>query len=283
MKGKVYTACFLLLTLSAGARTFHYSWWSDDPQPYLRAIRQASPAAPFDLATGEQIRAGIVTHHFLASALMVRFFATLQARTSPNTVVLLGPNHFHHGLANISLSSLPWKTPFGILEVDRSAVEQLKAATDLPEDPEAFAGEHSVGVLVPFVKYYFPHVRVVPILVDINAHEATLKIIRDALAAWLENPRVLVVLSMDFSHDSTGGIADSRDAVSQEAITNLATTNVESLNVDCRKGLWALLTALRQAGGVKVHISEHTNSARLTGNLRQADVTSYFTIYFTRR
>ena len=283
MKGQAFVACFLLFTLPAGTRTLHYSLWSDDPQPYLRAIRQTSPAAPPDLAPGETIRAGIVTHHFLASALMVRFFATLQARTSPETVILLGPNHFHHGLANVSFSSLPWKTPFGILDVDMRAVEQLKAATGLPEDPEAFTGEHSVGVLVPFVKYYFPHARVVPILIDINAHEVALKALRSVLAAWLENPHVLVVLSMDFSHDSTDGIADSRDAASQEAITNLATTKVESLNVDCRKGLWALLAALRQARGVKVHISEHTNSARLTGNLRQPDVTSYFTIYFTRR
>jgi len=283
VKGPAYVACLLLFALPAGVRTLHYSWWSDDAQPYLRALRQASPAAPLDLAPGETIRAGIVTHHFLASALMVRFFAALQARTSPETAILLGPNHFHHGLANVSFSSLPWETPFGILEVDRSAVDQLKTATDLPEDPEAFTGEHSLGVLVPFVKYYFPHVRVVPILVDINARDGALKALRGALAAWLDNPHVLVLLSMDFSHGSADGIADSRDATAQEAITNLATAKVESLNVDCRKGLWALLAALRQAGSFKVHISEHTNSARLTGNLRQPDVTSYFTIYFTRR
>lgn len=283
VKGQAYAACLLLFAFPSGVRTLHYSWWSDDPQPYLRALRQASPGAPPDLAPGETIRAGIVTHHFLASALMVHFFATLQARTSPETLILLGPNHFHHGLANVSFSSIPWKTPFGILEVDRSAVEQWKAATDLPEDPEAFTGEHSVGVLVPFVKYYFPHVRIVPILVDINARQATPKALRDTLAAWLENPHVLVVLSMDFSHDSTAGIADSRDKASEEAITYLDASRVERLNVDCRKGLWALLAALRQSGGIKAHVSEHTNSARLTGNLSQPNVTSYFTVYFTRQ
>jgi MEMO1 family protein len=283
VKGQAYAACLLLFAFPSGVRTLHYSWWSDDPQPYLRALRQASPSAPPDLAPGETIRAGIVTHHFLASDLMVRFFTTLQAGTSPETLVLLGPNHFHHGLANLSFSSLPWKTPFGILEVDRSAVEQLKGATDLPEDPEAFTGEHSVGVLVPFVKYYFPHVRIVPILVDINAREATLKALHDTLAAWLGNPHMLVVLSMDFSHDSTAGIADSRDKASEEAITYLDASRVERLNVDCRKGLWALLAALRQSGGIKAQVSEHTNSARLTGNLSQPTVTSYFTVYFTRQ
>ena len=155
----------LLLTTPASVRVCHYSWWSDNPQPYLKAIKQSSPAVPLNLAPGERIRAGIVTHHFLASGLMVRFFDTLRSGPSPETIILIGPNHFHHGSANISLSSLPWKTPFGVVETDRSVVQQLKTVTGLPEDPEAFTGEHSVGVLVPFLKHYFPHSRVVPILV----------------------------------------------------------------------------------------------------------------------
>ncbi len=278
---QVAAFCFLLTT-PASVRVCHYSWWSDNPQPYLEAIKQASPAIPLKLAPGERIRAGIVTHHFLASGLMVRFFETLRAESSPETIILIGPNHFHHGSANISLSSLLWKTPFGVVETNRGMVQQLKAATGQPEDPEAFTGEHSVGVLVPFLKYYFPHSRVVPILVDINAQEKPLKQLRALLAGYLANPNVLVLLSMDFSHDSTAAIADSRDERSQQAISALDANKVGELQVDCRKGLWLLLAALGDQGHVRVQISEHTNSARLTGNLHQPNVTSYFTMYFIK-
>ena len=211
---------------------------------------------------------------------MVRFFSTLRAGSAPDTIILIGPNHFHHGSANISFSSLPWKTPFGIVETDPAIVQQVKAATRLPEDPEAFTGEHSVGVLIPFLKYYFPRSRVVPILVDVNAQQGRLEDLRPVLSRLLENPQVLVVLSMDFSHNSTAGVADSRDAQSEQVLAALEISKAGGLNVDCRRGLWLLLASLHDQGPMKVEIGEHTNSARLTGNPLQPDVTSYFSVYF---
>jgi hypothetical protein len=278
-----HVAAFIfLLVIPAGVRTYHYSWWSDNPQPYLDAIKKSSLTAPPKLTPGERIRAGIVTHHFLASGLMVRLFSALAAGSSPETIILIGPNHFHHGSANISLSSLPWKTPFGILETDQRIVQQLKAATSLPEDPEAFTGEHSVGVLIPFVKYYFPRSRIVPILVDVNAQESSLHALQGLLSSFLRNPQLLVVLSMDFSHDSTAAIADTRDEQAQQVISALDLSKTTELNVDCPKGLWLLLAALEDLGHVKVHVSEHTNSAQLTKKPNQANVTSYFSIFFTK-
>jgi AmmeMemoRadiSam system protein B len=275
-------AFIVLLTTAAGVRTYHYSWWSDNPQPYIEALQKSVSAPSYKLAAGERICAGIVTHHFLASGLMVRFFDTLHTESSPETIIIIGPNHFHHGLANISLSSLPWKTPFGFMETDPPIVQQVKAATGLPEDPEAFTGEHSVGVLVPFLKYYFPHSRVVPILVDVNAQEKPLKELRGLLLGFLRNPKILVLLSMDFSHNSVSSIADSRDAKAKQAISGLDLSKMGGLNVDCRKGLWLLLASLRDLGQVKVRVSEHTNSARLTGNPHQRDVTSYFSVFFVK-
>jgi hypothetical protein len=272
----------LFLTLPAGVRTYHYSFWSDDSQRYLYAVKKYSSGTPLEFAPGEAIRAGIVTHHFLARALMVRFFETLRANCSPDTIILLGPNHYHHGSANISLSSLPWKTPFGVLEADQPIVQQFKHATGLLEDREAFTGEHSIGVLVPFLKYYFPHSRVVPVLVDANVRESNLKELRGALSELLGKPQILVLLSMDFSHHSIASIADCRDAQAEKVISALDLDRVGGLNVDCHRGLWLLLASLKDQGQVKVRISEHSNSARLTGHSRQPDVTSYFTVYFLR-
>lgn len=270
----------LLIAQPAWARTCHYSFWSDDPDRYLRAIRQSSPAPPVGLAAGETIRAGIVTHHFLASGLMVRFFDALRSHSSPEVVILVGPNHYHHGNGNISLSSLPWKTPFGFLETDKQVMERLKAAIDLPEDPEAFTGEHSVGVLAPFVRYYFPRSRFVPILVDLNAQPFRLKQLRTALAGLLRNPKVVVLLSMDFSHNSVASIADARDERARRTISAIDAPGASDLNVDCRRGLWVLLASLNDLGHVRAQIKEHTNSAQLTGKLSQPDVTSYFTVFF---
>jgi len=211
---------------------------------------------------------------------MVRFFAGLKGQSSPETIVLLGPNHFHQGLANISISSLPWKTPFGVLQADKQLVHQIAKAIQLPEDTDAFTGEHSVGVLIPFLKYYFPQSRVVPVLIDVNADTNRLRRLREVLSAQMINPKTLLLLSMDFSHGSVAAIADARDEQAREAISSMDTSETNDLQVDCRKGLWLLLESLKRTRCDGVQINEHTNSAQLTGKPDQPNVTSYFTIYF---
>ena len=275
-------ALFLcLIAAQSKARDCHYSWWSDNPQRYLQAIREAHLVSPLQLPVGERIRAGIVTHHFLASGLMVRFFEGLSKQSEPDTIILIGPNHFHHGLANISVSALPWKTPFGVLETDRRVVHEIQKAVDLPEDTEAFTGEHSVGVLVPFIKYYFPHARVVTILVDVNARQDKLNQLLPVLSRMQKDPTILTLLSMDFSHDTTSSVADARDEQAERVISAVDDAKTRNLNVDCPKGLWLLLAELKRQGTVKVQIKEHTNSSRLTGKTTQSDVTSYFSVFFT--
>ena len=270
----------LLASPDSWPRDFHFSNWSDNPRPFLDAIQRSALQSLPALPAGQRICGGIVTHHFLASGLMVRFFDGLRSQTSPETIVLLGPNHFHQGLANISISSLPWKTPFGVLPADTHLVKKIGAAIRLPEDPEAFSGEHSVGVLIPFLKYYFPRSKVVPILIDVNAQESHLEELRDVLSQVLKNSKTLVLLSMDFSHDSIAAIADARDRTAEQVISAMDARKTHDLNVDCRKGLRVLLESLRRAGYDGVRFNEHTNSARLTGKPEQPDVTSYFTIYF---
>jgi len=270
----------LFVAQAARPRVYHYSFWSDNPRPYLTAIQRSGSAAHSGLAPGQTVRAGILTHHFLASAMMVRFFCQLQNQASPNTIILIGPNHFHHGRGDISISSLPWKTPFGILETDKGVIRSIKNATKLTEDAEAFTGEHSVGVLIPFLKYYFPHSRVVPILIDVNADRNQLEKLRTLLRDFLSNPGDLALLSMDFSHNSIAAVADSRDKQAERALSTLDVERVGQLHVDCHKGLWLLLSSLRGVGHVTTKIDEHTNSSRLTGNPNQPDVTSYFTVRF---
>jgi len=270
----------MLVTPVAPSRDQHFSFWSDNPEVFLDAIKNSAGQTLPALPAGQRVCGGILTHHFLASGLMVRFFAGLKGQASPETIILLGPNHFHQGLANISISSLPWKTPFGVLQTDTQLVRQIAKAIQLPEDTEAFTGEHSVGVLIPFLKYYFPHSRVVPILIDVNADTNRLHRLRDVLAARAENPKTLLLLSMDFSHDSVASVADARDEQARAVITSMDSAKTQSLRVDCRKGLWLLLESLKRTGCDRVQINEHTNSAQIAGKPDQPNVTSYFTIYF---
>ena len=271
----------LLMTSSdAWPRDFHYTYWSGNPQRYLEAIQKANGLPADTVPEAARACGGIVTHHFLASGMMVRFFAELSRHAAPETIVLLGPNHFHQGLADISVSSLPWKTPFGIYPVRKELVQKISKAIQVQEDPEAFSGEHSVGVLIPFLKYYFPQSRVVPVLIDVNADRKRLRALRDVLEAQAKDSKTLVLLSMDFSHDSSIAIADTRDHEAQKVVTSMEASKTGTLHADCRKGLWVLLETAKSIGCERAQILEHSNSALLLGHPEQPDVTSYFTVLF---
>ncbi|HEY6305225.1 MAG TPA: hypothetical protein VI488_02050 [Candidatus Angelobacter sp.] len=72
----------------------------------------------------------------------------------------------------------------------------------------------------------------------------------------------------------------SRDEKAEQAISTLDVDRVSELHVDCHKGLSLVLLALRDLGHVRTQIIEHTNSARLSGNPKQTNVTSHFTVSF---
>jgi len=114
----------------------------------------------------------------------------------------------------------------------------------------------------------------------VNAQESRLEELREVLSQALKNSKTLVLLSMDFSHDSIAAIADARDRTAEQVISAMDARKTHDLNLDCRKGLRLLLESLSWAGCDGAHINEHTNSAQLTGKLDQPNVTSYFTIYF---
>jgi hypothetical protein len=96
----------------------------------------------------------------------------------------------------------------------------------------------------------------------------------------LKNPKPLVLLSMDFPHDSIASIADARDRAAEQVISVMDARKTHELSVDCRKGVRLLLESLSRAGCNGVRFNEHTNSARLTGKPDQPDVTSFFSVYF---
>ncbi len=134
------------------------------------------------------------------------------------TVVLLGVCHAGakiglRGAAIHAEGSI--ETPLGYAEVDRElAGEIVRWLPGAGPRPEAFAGEHSVEVIVPFLQRALgPSVRVVPMLVRTESQEET-----HAVAAALEMAvngfprRVLLVASTDLAHGAPKGPSEVSDA-----------------------------------------------------------------------
>lgn len=116
-------------------------------------------------------------------------------------IVVLGTNHTTAGFTGISVYPKgAFGTPIGASAIDEKMAEKL-----LREDPDVNANltvhaqEHSIEVQIPFIRYLFPHTKILPIIVG----EPDIKMCSkfgQVLAKILKNKKALIVASSDLSH-----------------------------------------------------------------------------------
>jgi AmmeMemoRadiSam system protein B len=121
-----------------------------------------------DTGKGGQARAIIAPHGAwgFSGSLAANAFSSAMGRSgSIKRVVILGPIHDKREEGLFLSNSYSFHTPLGNIPVDRKISEELKFNGDYFEiDDIPHLGEHSIEILLPFVKYCFPDASIVPIL-----------------------------------------------------------------------------------------------------------------------
>ena len=219
----------------------------------------------------------LVNHHLLASNLIAEEFLHAQ-NMKPDVVVIFSPNHFTRGDGTIIMSNADWRTPYGILEGDHRDISKLTSLKTSFVDELPFDKEHGVSGIIPFVKKIFPDAKVLPVIFKTYATEENVKQYIDQLITVLPR-KILFVCSFDFSHDSTLTIAKQRDAVSVPIMEANNLEKVSDVSVDSKTGLYACMYSMSKYNAT-FHLDHNTNSALITGELAQPDVTSYITGYY---
>ena len=139
--------------------------------------RAAESPAQGDVSNVDRIIGGVVPHAGWAYSgpLAARVVKEVDARPHPQAVVVFGAIHVPHGPRASLFPSGAWETPLGLAEVDTRLGERLHGRTGLLEnDPHAHDGEHSIEVEVPFIQHLLPDSLIVPIMVPVNEHAASL-------------------------------------------------------------------------------------------------------------
>ncbi|HUI30202.1 MAG TPA: AmmeMemoRadiSam system protein B [Candidatus Acidoferrales bacterium] len=116
-------------------------------------------------------------------------------------IVVLGTNHTTAGFSGISVYPKgAFGTPIGPVEVDdKAAGDLIREDPDVTANLAVHAQEHSIEVQIPFVKYLFPHAKILPIIVG----EPDIKMCTkfgQVLAKILKGKKALIVASSDLSH-----------------------------------------------------------------------------------
>lgn len=146
----------------------------------------------------------------------------------PDLAIILGPNHTGLGPEVSLFSGEAFRTPFGLVKVNRDLVKLLLEYSNLiSPDTLAHKREHSLEVQVPFLQYLNPDIEIVPLCIGHLSLEE-IRELGDALSqavAQFEDSTgrdVLIVASSDFSHYEPQAIANTKDLLAINEILNLS-------------------------------------------------------------
>ena len=193
--------------------------------------------------------------------------------SKPQTLVVIGPSH-RVGFDGISIADTEfYQTPLGDIEIDRDLVQELMQHYALPYFPQAHH-EHSTEVQMPFIKHYFPEIKVIE-LVYAYAEPSLLEPIIDYCLAKKDTA---VVISTDLSHFYSLDRAKQLDAICLEAIQN---ENTAALHQGCEAcgmiGVEAMLS-VAQKKALQSVILDYRTSADASGDTSR--VVGYASVAF---
>ena len=137
-------------------------------------------------------------------------------RKSPSRIVIMGPIHEKRVDGLFLTHSHSFQTPLGDIQVDQTASGWLEAynplfqVNDIPH-----LKEHSIEVLLPFVKYYFPRASIIPILMGAQSQKCSIDVLAQALCAVFKPimTNTLLVISCNLAIHS--GEAAARDMAAE--------------------------------------------------------------------
>jgi AmmeMemoRadiSam system protein B len=160
-----------------------------------------------DPGKGGQAQAIIAPHGawgFSGALVANAFSAALGRSDNINRVVILGPIHDKREKGLFLSNSNSFHTPLGNIPVDHEISEDLFETGDCFEINDIpHLGEHSIEILLPFVKYCFPYASITPILMGQPSQEY-IKDLAGALKKVITPilDETLLIVSCNLSSDS---------------------------------------------------------------------------------
>lgn len=191
---------------------------------------------------------------------------------SPETCVILGPNHSGLGAGAAIMTAGTWETPLGEETIDTELARAiLDRSRVLEEDERAHRKEHSIEVQLPFLQVRFPRVPFVPICLYSHEYGAC-QDVGQALAAAIRasGKRVLLIASTDMSHYISQELAERKDRMAIEAILDLDPERLhhtvlrERISMCGFHPTTAMLIAAQALGGSRAELIRYATSGDVT-------------------
>ena len=180
---------------------FAGSWYpgsESDCRVNIEEFSDASIPCPDDK---ESVIGGIVPHAgwYFSGQIACNVIKCLNIKEGPDTCMIFG-RHMHTGSDNIIMKEGQWATPIGALEIDTGIAERLTDEFGFTVETDSrYEQDNTIELQLPFIKYFFPQVKIVPI--SLPPKEASLKIAKRAAEISTNMDRRTIVLgSTDLTH-----------------------------------------------------------------------------------
>jgi AmmeMemoRadiSam system protein B len=179
---------------------FAGSWYpakASDCEKIIEEFSRSSVSCP----SGGRKVGGIVPHAgwVYSGNIACNVVRCLSEESAPDTVILFG-KHLHPSSPYYMTKEGTWATPLGDLEIDEELGESLSAEFPFHiETANRYEQDNTIEIQLPFIKYFFPNSRILPI--GVPPSEASLKIGERAVELGESLGRKLMVLgSTDLTH-----------------------------------------------------------------------------------
>jgi AmmeMemoRadiSam system protein B len=180
---------------------FAGSWYPGTESECRRFIEGFSgPRLPAASDTERPV-GGIVPHAgwYYSGKIACNVIKALSYNGEPDTCIIFG-RHLHPGSDNYIMTEGRWATPLGELEIDADLAKRLAAEFSFTvETTTRYDQDNTIELQLPFIKYFFPKTRIVPIGLPPRSESLSIAI-RAAEISKILDRTVRVVGSTDLTH-----------------------------------------------------------------------------------
>lgn len=224
----------------------------------------------------------ILPHHLITATELTKIYRGISKKFQPKKIILIGPNHYEDGEANIQTCNCTYSTNKGELKTSTKQIDKAIKNKIAVLNDEPFENEHSIYAHATFIKNFFPDSEIIPFILK---HETTSEEI-DRLISFIGNIEnsddMLLIASVDFSHYLPHAVADFHDQSSFSAIQNFNLDDIQNIEVDSPATLRLATKWAEKNDYTKVTLLAHTNSQDFFYQQKLEKTTSHLYISFSK-
>ena len=141
------------------------SWYPDNASGCENEIKNFLEKSKIKTTTDKKLTGGIVPHAgwYFSGNIACNVINCLVEENPPDVFAVFGM-HLHAGSSCYIMKEGAWETPFGEIEIESGIADELvKRFTFNIETPQHFIQDNTIELQLPFIKYFFENVKIVPI------------------------------------------------------------------------------------------------------------------------